>query len=77
MLKVHYINIFIYINYIINKYGGGPNDKIRGTNEYNDLLFNRYKAQGEKDLEDLTNKYIEINNLDKIFQSCIQNYFLL
>jgi hypothetical protein len=50
-------------NYIINKYGGGPNDKIRGTNEYNELLFNRYKAQGEKDLEDLTNKYIEINNL--------------
>jgi hypothetical protein len=52
-------------NYIINKYGSGLDNKTRGTFEYNELLVNRYTAQGQKDLEDLTNKYIEINKLIK------------
>ena len=50
-------------NYIINKYGSNPDNLSRGTNEYNDLLSNRYRAQGTKDLEELNNKYIEVNNL--------------
>jgi hypothetical protein len=50
-------------NYIINKYGPNPDNLSRGTNEYNDLLSNRYRAQGTKDLEELNNKYIEVNNL--------------
>jgi hypothetical protein len=50
-------------NYIINKYGPNPDSLSRGTNEYNDLLSNRYRAQGTKDLEELNNKYIEVNNL--------------
>jgi hypothetical protein len=33
------------------------------TKNYNDLLFKRYSAQGEKDLEELNSKYIEVNNL--------------
>jgi len=50
-------------NYMINKYGPNPDSLSRGTNEYNDLLSNRYRAQGTKDLEELNNKYIEVNNL--------------
>lgn len=50
-------------NYIINKYGPNPDSLSRGTNEYNELLSNRYRAQGTKDLEELNNKYIEVNNL--------------
>jgi hypothetical protein len=50
-------------NYIINKYGTGPDNLSKGTNEYNELLVNRYTAQGTKDLEELNNKYIEVNNL--------------
>ena len=50
-------------NYIINKYGPNPDNLSKGTNEYNELLSNRYRAQGIKDLEELNNKYIEVNNL--------------
>ena len=50
-------------NYMINKYGTGADNFSKGSNEYNELLMNRYKAQGQKDLEDLNNKYIEVNNL--------------
>lgn len=50
-------------NYMINKYGTSSDNLSRGTTEYNELLSNRYKAQGIKDLEELNNKYIEINNL--------------
>jgi hypothetical protein len=50
-------------NYMINKYGSGPDNLSKGTTEYNDLLSKRYHAQGEKDLEDLNSKYIEVNNL--------------
>jgi hypothetical protein len=50
-------------NYIINKYGTSPDNLSKGTNEYNELLVNRYTAQGTKDLEELNNKYIEVNNL--------------
>jgi hypothetical protein len=42
-------------NYIINS--------SNGANKYNELLVNRYTAQGTKDLEELNNKYIEVNNL--------------
>ena len=50
-------------NYMINKYGSGPDNLSKGSTEYSDLLSKRYRAQGEKDLEDLNNKYIEVNNL--------------
>jgi hypothetical protein len=50
-------------NYMINKYGSGPDSLSKGTTEYNDLLSKRYHAQGEKDLEELNSKYIEVNNL--------------
>jgi hypothetical protein len=50
-------------NYMINKYGTSSDNLSRGTTEYNELLSNRYKAQGIKDLEELNNKYIEVNNL--------------
>ena len=50
-------------NYTINKFGTGPDQLSKGTNEYNELLVNRYTAQGKKDLEELNNKYIEVNNL--------------
>jgi hypothetical protein len=50
-------------NYMINKFGTGPDQLSKGTNEYNELLVNRYTAQGKKDLEELNNKYIEVNNL--------------
>jgi methyl-accepting chemotaxis protein len=50
-------------NYIINKYGTGSDNLSKGTTEYNELLVNRYTAQGTKDLEELNNKYIEVNNL--------------
>ena len=50
-------------NYIINKYGPGSDNLSKGTTEYNELLVNRYTAQGTKDLEELNNKYIEVNNL--------------
>ena len=50
-------------NYIINKYGTGADNLSKGTTEYNELLVNRYTAQGTKDLEELNNKYIEVNNL--------------
>ena len=50
-------------NYMINKYGTTPDNVSNGTNEYNELLTKRYNAQGTKDLEELNNKYIEVNNL--------------
>ena len=50
-------------NYTINKYGTSSDNLSKGTNEYNELLVNRYTAQGKKDLEELNNKYIEVNNL--------------
>jgi hypothetical protein len=50
-------------NYTINKYGTGSDNLSKGANEYNELLMNRYTAQGTKDLEELNNKYIEVNNL--------------
>jgi hypothetical protein len=50
-------------NYIINKYGTGSDNLSKGTTEYDELLVNRYTAQGTKDLEELNNKYIEVNNL--------------
>lgn len=50
-------------NYTINKYGTGSDNLSKGTTEYNELLVNRYTAQGTKDLEELNNKYIEVNNL--------------
>lgn len=50
-------------NYIINKYGTGADNLSKGTTEYDELLVNRYTAQGKKDLEELNNKYIEVNNL--------------
>lgn len=50
-------------NYMINKYGTGLDNVSKGSNEYGELLSNRYKAQGQKDLEDLNSKYIEVNNL--------------
>ena len=50
-------------NYMINKYGTGLDNASKGTNEYNDLLYKRYNAQGQKDLEDLNSKYVEVNNL--------------
>ena len=50
-------------NYMINKYGTTPDNVSSGTNEYNELLTKRYNAQGTKDLEELNNKYIEVNNL--------------
>jgi hypothetical protein len=50
-------------NYMINKYGTTPDNVSNGTNEYNELLTKRYNAQGMKDLEELNNKYIEVNNL--------------
>ena len=50
-------------NYTINKYGTGSDNLSKGTTEYNELLMNRYTAQGTKDLEELNNKYIEVNNL--------------
>ena len=50
-------------NYIINKYGTGADNLSKGTTEYDELLVNRYTAQGTKDLEELNNKYIEVNNL--------------
>ena len=50
-------------NYITNKFGTGLDNISKGAREYDSLLINRYKAQGQKDLEDLTDKYIEINNL--------------
>lgn len=50
-------------NYMINKYGSSADNFSKGTKEYSELLSNRYKAQGQKDLEDLNNKYIEVNNL--------------
>jgi len=50
-------------NYTINKYGTSIDNITRGSNEYNDLLLKRYDAQGKKDLENLNNKYIEVNNL--------------
>lgn len=50
-------------NYIINKYGTGSDNLSKGTTEYDELLVNRYTAQGKKDLEELNNKYIEVNNL--------------
>ena len=48
---------------MINKYGTGLDNISKGSNEYGELLSNRYKAQGQKDLEDLNSKYIEVNNL--------------
>ena len=50
-------------NYTINKYGTGSDNLSKGTTEYDELLVNRYTAQGTKDLEELNNKYIEVNNL--------------
>jgi hypothetical protein len=50
-------------NYILNKYGSDLPSKSRGSTEYNELLINRYRAQGKKDLEGLNDKYIEVNNL--------------
>ena len=50
-------------NATINKYGTGSDNLSKGTNEYNELLMKRYTAQGTKDLEELNNKYIEVNNL--------------
>jgi methyl-accepting chemotaxis protein len=50
-------------NYMINKYGSGPDNLSKGSTEYNDLLSKRYRAQGYKDLEDLNSKYVEVNNL--------------
>lgn len=50
-------------NYMINKYGTGLDNLSKGSNEYSELLSNRYKAQGQKDLEDLNSKYVEVNNL--------------
>jgi hypothetical protein len=50
-------------NYMINKYGTTPDNVSNGKNEYNELLTKRYNAQGTKDLEELNNKYIEVNNL--------------
>ena len=50
-------------NYTINKYGTGIDSISRGSNEYTELLYKRYDAQGKKDLEGLNSKYIEVNNL--------------
>jgi hypothetical protein len=50
-------------NATINKHGTGSDNLSKGTNEYNELLVNRFTAQGKKDLEELNNKYIEVNNL--------------
>jgi hypothetical protein len=35
-------------NYTINKFGTGPDQLSKGTNEYNELLVNRYTAQWKK-----------------------------
>jgi len=50
-------------NYMVNKYGTSPDNLSKGNNEYNELLYKRYQAQGTKDLDELNNKYIEVNNL--------------
>lgn len=50
-------------NHMINRYGTSPDNLSKGTNEYDELLVNRFTAQGTKDLEELNNKYIEVNNL--------------
>ncbi len=50
-------------NHMINRYGTSPDNLSKGTNEYDELLVNRFTAQGTKDLEELNNKYVEVNNL--------------
>lgn len=50
-------------NHMINRYGTSPDNLSKGTNEYDELLVNRFTAQGTKDLEELNKKYIEVNNL--------------
>lgn len=52
-------------NALLNEYIAEQNLIIneQGSTKYDDLLINRYTAQGKKDLEELNNKNIELTNL--------------
>ena len=63
-------------NYMINKYGNGPDNLSKGSTEYNDLLSKRYRAQGDKDLEDLNSKYIHLVKHYHLFFSYFHIFFL-
>jgi hypothetical protein len=53
-------------NALLNEYIAEQNamfNENRGYTQYDELLKNRYRAQGEKDLDELNSKNIEVTNL--------------
>lgn len=55
----------VHKNALLNEYIAEQNLIVNeeGSTKYDELLTNRYTAQGKKDLEELNNKNIEITNL--------------